>query len=199
MYRVSEYHYKKVNEGGNTYSGMREYTPRIDKNYTYSMKESRTTTRKGGDYFSTNGYSTYNTASQYNGNSFSSKKCSCAECGYGTLDYCTCEKCLNEGKSKYSSSSLYENKKIRGRSVESGNLSENLDKKCICGDDPSNCTCGYYGTSMVNYNSSNVRRYGNSSDDCTCGRLVCTCGKRHVNSAVHAIKVSKYSTKKKCI
>ena len=110
MYRVSEYHYHKINEGGNTYSGMREYTPRIEQNYTYSMKESKTTSKKGGEYLSGNGFSTYNTGSYYNGNSFSSKKCSCAECGYGTLDNCTCEKCLNEGKVKYSSISIYEDK-----------------------------------------------------------------------------------------
>ena len=171
------------------YHTLKEYyTPRIEKNYTYSIKTLKSTSRKGNDYsFGRNDYSTYGTGSYYNSNSFSSKKCSCRECDYGRLENCTCEKCLNEGKSKYTSLTVYNTKKTSSNNYESNEL----DQKCTCGEEEES----HYGTSTYNYNiTTNI---GTNRPCRTCGRLVCKCGQRAHNSVIHEIKHK--NIKRKCI
>ena len=109
--RTSEYRYQQIsNPGKKTYSILQEtYTPRIEKNYTYSLKTSQTTTRKGRDFsfsgndhtFDTNSY--LNDYGTLNGNE---DECTCGEL------VCTCGKAHNHSTSihttkysKYSSSS----------------------------------------------------------------------------------------------
>ena len=172
------------------YHAMQEYyTPRIDKNYTYSIKTTQSTSRKGNNYsFGRNDYSTYGTGSYYNGNtSFSSQKCSCRECDYGRLENCTCSKCISEGKAKYSSLTAYNSKKTRNSNFES-------NKECTC-EDEEKSTSEYYGANTLKYNT---RTNIGTSEPCrTCGRIVCKCGRRARNQVVHEIKHK--NAKKKCV
>ena len=71
--RTSEYRYQQIsNPGKKTYSILQEtYTPRIEKNYTYSLKTSQTTTRKGRDFSFSGNDHTFDTNSYLNENSYS--------------------------------------------------------------------------------------------------------------------------------
>ena len=62
--RTIESYYKKINNyGGKTYNIKESYIPRVQENYTYTIKTLETSNRRGGDYSFGNDYTPYNISS----------------------------------------------------------------------------------------------------------------------------------------
>ena len=220
MYKkTSEYHYQKIsNKGdGKKISIMTDtYKPRIENDYTITTIKTVTSSKNGGeclcgldhDKLSTNKYS--KNYSSYS-NILKDKKnlkCTCFECDhiYGSKNNkCTCGLCKDE---KYTKISISNEKKTRGRSVETRNLNKYTLKKCICGEDEKNCTCNQNSSIKSNKVTSLIKSYSNikptatlSTKICTCGDIRCTCGKDHSSSITKISQTKNLKTilgSKKC-
>ena len=158
--RTNDYHYQKINKhGGNTYKIKESYIPRIEENYTYSMRtlETSSTNRGDGNYTSNRrgNYSFGNGYTPYKTNTFSNRSVAV----------------INESKK-------------RRRNAHTKNIDEEDEANCTCDLHEKNrddeCTCGELVCTCGNHH--NKSSYYTNNKKCVCGNAICTCGARHSSS-----------------